>query len=799
MVGHVTLRTQEARRATRRWACALGLFLLAGCATAGVNNVTPSPDSDPFTRGLMRYVRGELAEAERELVAAVTGSSHDLSALDLLQAIRRERGLAQRLALAEPALSVPELLSPEELIRIVQTRNPEIRKAVFQVIEARAQLREANVSFTPEFSLLTRFHPMGFLGALSQSVLGGYWQQQALKHQAEATVLEAVANYAKVRTDVLGRVLTAYFDLLEAQDLIQPLEQELRAREEQAQVAITLAQYGLLLLQDTLHFKRETANLQKRYADTLQRLSTAKATLNSLMGRSPEEPRVFVRKAVLVAEAPAEAHHAVLTARDRRQEVTDARAKVGAARARREFAAHEIPSVDLRAGYGQTVKAGRGDFVEGLSVGARITTPVLIWPLQRARLDRQDAFIRQLEMEVARLISTVELETITAYEELMAAQVSLRAAQQNVEATDEALRVSRAAQQAGAGGGRIQLLSAHVDHAQALSLAVAGHYAVQRASLKLLLASGALPEKISFAQMPGLVDATRLKAPNSARPGRALWVWRPTFLGNPSDMSFFVEFAKARRVESIFLFASASHLAEEPAPYRDFLKLTHTRGLTVHALNGEPTWIFPDHRAGLERFVAAILEFNRKSPPDARFDAVHLDVEPHTLPEWKAGKEQELARRYVELLRLTRESIRREGLLLAVDIPDKFDRIALGLSPLLDAVLDQADQIAVMAYKDQAQRIIEATRSEVEHTERKGKPLWIGISADPAHIRSSSQGRPLETELEDMIAQIQAAFSGRQSLLGVAIHDYDRYRRLILSPTQTPRAITKDPDASRVK
>jgi cell division protein FtsN len=605
-------------------------------------------------------------------------------------------------------------------------------------------------------------------------------------HQAEQEVLLALAGYERVRRDVLDRAFLSYLDLLESREVTEVLGGKLEASEEQTRVATLLVQHGMLLPQHLLDIEQGLSTTRQELSQTKGRATLAIASLNGLMMRPEAEPlSVLERRSVV--EPPQEVRRAIQAAREKRAEIGEARMKVEEAAAGRGLLKTEQIRVDLRGSYGVSSESGKGDFLQGVSIGARLSAPLMILPLLKAKSDRQEAVVRQLELEVERLGSVVSVEAVHAYGELLNADSELRAAEKHVEATGEALRSAQALERWGEGGDRLSLIAAKVRDAEAARRAVMKSYTAQRASLKLQRAMGVPPEQILTQSVP----QTRLRErkEQATQLGRALWVWRPTFLDKHQEMEFFVEFARARAINTLFLFASTKRLIEKPESFRAFLRLAHERKISVHALNGEPDWIFPERRSPLSAFIEAVLSYNRASPEEARFDQIHLDVEPHALPEWKSGKRDALALHYLDLLKWSRERTQDGKIALSVDIPDWFDEIPLGPSSLFERVLDQVDQVAVMAYRNRAQKVIEASRLEVEQSTQKGKTVWVGLSADPAHLPRAA-GRPLDAELEELALLVESAFREQQSFLGVAIHDYERYRRLILINADTPAILS---------
>jgi hypothetical protein len=285
-----------------------------------------------------------------------------------------------------------------------------------------------------------------------------------------------------------------------------------------------------------------------------------------------------------------------------------------------------------------------------------------------------------------------------------------------------------------------------------------------------LLAACSAEVPRSQAQDPG--------AERSAAPPRALWVWKLELLKSPDRFDSLLAFAGQKRVGTLFLSTHTDWLLRQPQLYRRLLSRAHAQGIRVQALAGEPEWLLPDHRSGAMAFLEAVREYNRQSRPEERFDALHLDVEPESLPQWKAGERNAMGARYLEFLDWVGRQVQPDPLPLAVDVPVSFNRLKVGSIPLIAAIFDRADQIAVMAYQNTPEKVMEASRVEMGFGDAAGKKVWVGISADPGHLAGGLSGGPAESGLEAIAAPVEATFSRNPSFLGLAIHDYARYRRL---------------------
>jgi hypothetical protein len=76
-----------------------------------------------------------------------------------------------------------------------------------------------------------------------------------------------------------------------------------------------------------------------------------------------------------------------------------------------------------------------------------------------------------------------------------------------------------------------------------------------------------------------------------------------------------------------------------PAKLIAWHRRLEANGIGVQLLLSENTWIFPSKRAGLLALVQQrLLDFNAACPdPAGRYSGLHLDIEPHALPEWSTS------------------------------------------------------------------------------------------------------------------------------------------------------------------
>ncbi|WP_051620252.1 Ig-like domain-containing protein [Paenibacillus sp. UNC451MF] len=319
---------------------------------------------------------------------------------------------------------------------------------------------------------------------------------------------------------------------------------------------------------------------------------------------------------------------------------------------------------------------------------------------------------------------------------------------------------------------------------------------------------------------------------------RAMWIWEPEayrLLLNPGSRTVLDAFAKdtatfgSEPVTTMYLavgpMADMDILADEPGKLRSFIAWAHSQGYQVYAcISGGTTppymGAYTIYHDKAVREMERVLNYNIASSRNERFDGVNVDIEPYISPDFK-DEYPSLQLQYLDMLKKMIDRRNATGLNLPFGpaIPKWFDSSAQaqdiiwnGSSKWLSQhVQDMADYISIMDYRDTADGsagIIAGAQGEIDYADAIGKPhsvviavesLDIANSGDPETITFREEGR---TVMEAELDKVYAAYGGRASFGGIAMHHYDSLRSLPSywgpgSVTWQPPADTKEPSAIR--
>lgn len=305
---------------------------------------------------------------------------------------------------------------------------------------------------------------------------------------------------------------------------------------------------------------------------------------------------------------------------------------------------------------------------------------------------------------------------------------------------------------------RRTLLQLETDAERHMTVAITRMRTVIEATIELVRAKEELYRRVNemflVAGLPYRSDLVRKinLSPNLARARlgeRSLYVWSTGF--NALANEDLVHFLNTKQITRVLLSTGKSISLGK---IRDFLELGKARNITVELITGSTSWILPENQ---DTAVARALIVAEQT------GSIHLDIEPHTLADFREKKDEYLAL-YIELL----EKIR-QGLLdhrLSVAIPVHYPaEIYTQLNTL-------SDRVYVMAYG--------TTDSEV--VTRRLQTILAGIDHDKVVIVLRASDFRDEWGLEKMIDSLTT----RTGITRYGIHQLTTFLKKSTDEHETP-------------
>ena len=154
-------------------------------------------------------------------------------------------------------------------------------------------------------------------------------------------------------------------------------------------------------------------------------------------------------------------------------------------------------------------------------------------------------------------------------------------------------------------------------------------------------------------------------------PPVALWTWQENVITDASDEAAFFTFATSHGVKRVYIECEASIQKNQPALIA-FLHKVASHQLTAELLFGDDEWVLPGsgypHQGYAVSLVSTYAARLLSKMTTGRPVAVHFDVEPYALPQWKT-KRNALAKDYVNLVTKLARAAHAIGLKVSVDVP----------------------------------------------------------------------------------------------------------------------------------
>lgn len=242
-----------------------------------------------------------------------------------------------------------------------------------------------------------------------------------------------------------------------------------------------------------------------------------------------------------------------------------------------------------------------------------------------------------------------------------------------------------------------------------------------------------------------------------------MWVWATRRrLDRANGTASLLETVQMAKLTEVYLSANDGVLEDPRLPA--LVGELQRAGVRVEALSGDATWYLPEKRGALFGFVDRVVAYNAKSP--AKFAAIHLDIEPHQIPD-NRGRHGFLPA-LADAIEAARERAAASGLGTSADLPRfAFEEEGLRFAKAADrmfVMLYQLSQRTPQWLVRQSEKVIEKTYRELPDDAR-GR-MVVGV-------RVEDYGK----DLEEMVDALDRGLEGRTPRYGGwAIHDEAKFR-----------------------
>jgi hypothetical protein len=219
----------------------------------------------------------------------------------------------------------------------------------------------------------------------------------------------------------------------------------------------------------------------------------------------------------------------------------------------------------------------------------------------------------------------------------------------------------------------------------------------------------------------------------SGAPERSAWAWRPALWRD--DPGGLVGRARAERMGRLFVAVETDggRLRDEAA-FAHFVALARASGIETVVVEGDPGMALDEGRAVALSRLEALLAYQARAVPDARFAGIQYDIEPYILPGYAAAP-QPILQGWAGTVRAL--AARAGPLPLDLVLPFWLagDEAAAGI--VLPAIRESAASVTVMAYRTSDAAIQAAAEPLLAWGAAAGKPVRVALETGPVADETS--------------------------------------------------------------
>ncbi len=284
---------------------------------------------------------------------------------------------------------------------------------------------------------------------------------------------------------------------------------------------------------------------------------------------------------------------------------------------------------------------------------------------------------------------------------------------------------------------------------------------------------------------------------------RAIWVYKTAPIETSAqEQTQLFDFCQQREITDLFWQShydkqSDGRRSMKDSPdLRTFLRAAHQHALRVHALGGDPAHTFTKNHPHVLAMIDGLLAFNATGKPDEKFDGLHLDIEPHGLPEWKKaslGEKCDLLAQFVTVHTLAAERLHAADahLIYGADIVFWLDKTKPDGSPAYpvtfrgvtkDAakhLLDVVDNVGIMSYRNTTEgrngmlAIVEKT---IAYADTVHGRAFIGVKMADIGPKMESFFGQTEQQMMAALKPVDETYRPHRGYAGLAFFMYEAFR-----------------------
>lgn len=305
--------------------------------------------------------------------------------------------------------------------------------------------------------------------------------------------------------------------------------------------------------------------------------------------------------------------------------------------------------------------------------------------------------------------------------------------------------------------------------------------------------------------LPLLVFWMLMSASMMAGEMRGMWVYKTRDIAaSEEEKARLFAFCEKRIITDLFWQVHFSkpdektRVLENAEMTRAFLQKAHAHHLRIHALFGDPSHAQREKHHVVLASADAVIAFNQAGPAEARFDGIHLDIEPHGLTRWKkadVAQKRDLLTQFVEVHHLAAKRLDEADakLILGADIVfwlDKTNDDGSALYPVTvggvtrdpaQHLLDAVDHLAIMSYRSKvegANGMIPLVAKTIASADASKARVFVGAKMADIGPKMETFFGQTESQMMQALARVDETYRPHPGYAGLAFFNYEAFKTM---------------------
>ncbi|MFN4149537.1 MAG: hypothetical protein ACK4IX_01225 [Candidatus Sericytochromatia bacterium] len=203
-----------------------------------------------------------------------------------------------------------------------------------------------------------------------------------------------------------------------------------------------------------------------------------------------------------------------------------------------------------------------------------------------------------------------------------------------------------------------------------------------------------------------------------------IWIWNTNDIPkSDKDLDSFLKLASKKGINNLYVNGHPS--ITNKSDIESFKKLVikaSENNVKIEVLLGNPEWVNDPKQEKVfkEKYLNSFIDFWKDCPENSKPN-LHLDIEPHCLPEWKNNK-NELMEKTISLYSDVNKILEKSGVKsqVSADIPHWWDDFKMknGKSAF-ENISEKVSSVAIMAYGENSQKVNNFVKDELSSPQNK--------------------------------------------------------------------------------